>query len=106
MPRLVKPRETDMNKFASMLLSATALNATLAAPADARAPNCANNYCVYDVKGTQLGNVLQTNAFSRTYLGIDYAINYWRNGLWPDADRKSTRLNSSHSGESRMPSSA
>ena len=26
--------------------------------------------------------------------------------LYPDADRKSTRLNSSHSGESRMPSSA
>ena len=25
---------------------------------------------------------------------------------WVDADRKSTRLNSSHSGESRMPSSA
>ena len=25
---------------------------------------------------------------------------------WEDTDRKSTRLNSSHSGESRMPSSA
>ena len=29
------------------------------------------------------------------------------NGFWAEqADRKSTRLNSSHSGESRMPSSA
>ena len=27
-------------------------------------------------------------------------------GLWRSLDRKSTRLNSSHSGESRMPSSA
>ena len=26
--------------------------------------------------------------------------------VWPNEDRKSTRLNSSHSGESRMPSSA
>ena len=26
--------------------------------------------------------------------------------IWNEADRKSTRLNSSHSGESRMPSSA
>ena len=29
-----------------------------------------------------------------------------RVGLFPVSDRKSTRLNSSHSGESRMPSSA
>ena len=29
-----------------------------------------------------------------------------RKGLWQSIDRKSTRLNSSHSGESRMPSSA
>ena len=33
-------------------------------------------------------------------------LGYFIDLLWAQADRKSTRLNSSHSGESRMPSSA
>ena len=34
------------------------------------------------------------------------AASFWIIQDFPDTDRKSTRLNSSHSGESRMPSSA
>ena len=39
---------------------------------------------------------------------IDFEFNIYLNAAYRDweTDRKSTRLNSSHSGESRMPSSA
>ena len=36
----------------------------------------------------------------------DGYFGYYDPVRWPQLDRKSTRLNSSHSGESRMPSSA
>ena len=43
----------------------------------------------------------------RHTLQIDaYQLHTGDRALWRDQDRKSTRLNSSHSGESRMPSSA
>ena len=37
---------------------------------------------------------------------IKSSLNSWAQSQAHNADRKSTRLNSSHSGESRMPSSA
>ena len=44
------------------------------------------------------------------YTGINHKIGETHDGSatmdWMEQDRKSTRLNSSHSGESRMPSSA
>ena len=40
-----------------------------------------------------------------TYLTFDLVHRYWR-AMGADVDRKSTRLNSSHSQQSRMPSSA
>ena len=39
-------------------------------------------------------------------LGVDYALEYGTDRLEIHRDRKSTRLNSSHSQQSRMPSSA
>ena len=43
-----------------------------------------------------IGDVRDKERLKRAFEGVDYVIQ----------DRKSTRLNSSHSGESRMPSSA
>ena len=53
-------------------------------------------------------NVYKICIFIDTILVIIFCVvyNYGEIGIIPSVDRKSTRLNSSHSGESRMPSSA
>ena len=57
--------------------------------------------------------VHEETAFGHQFLsqtGLEnFSVEEWQNGIMQDEDhqdRKSTRLNSSHSGESRMPSSA
>ena len=47
-----------------------------------------------------------SNLKGKTTFSKRLSIQLMTNGLKPFPDRKSTRLNSSHSGESRMPSSA
>ena len=49
------------------------------------------------------GRVLSAGAASGAWLGLLIGLIL---SLFSEGDRKSTRLNSSHSGESRMPSSA
>ena len=55
--------------------------------------------CRYNVNFPRLDLAINDR---KTYLSIPELIRLKNEGL----DRKSTRLNSSHSGESRMPSSA
>ena len=50
--------------------------------------------------------VLKTVAKTGDYKSNVLKVNIPRNDIHVTIDRKSTRLNSSHSGESRMPSSA
>ena len=52
------------------------------------------------------GPVKDLNDYSRFYVEVRPVIKYLLNKNRINKDRKSTRLNSSHSGESRMPSSA
>ena len=53
-----------------------------------------------------IGNILIKKSYPLNHFG-SYLINsVLTQNLKLDLDRKSTRLNSSHSGESRMPSSA
>ena len=56
--------------------------------------------CIFSFQGP-----IQTQ-IDRGFFEDQYFPKYDDTRLWNEADRKSTRLNSSHSGESRMPSSA
>ena len=49
-------------------------------------------------------NPAQSAPSTKKILSKDFTLEGAK--VWTDTDRKSTRLNSSHSGESRMPSSA
>ena len=53
-----------------------------------------------------IGKAMGMNAGSERERGFITALNAYYNTPYSPRDRKSTRLNSSHSGESRMPSSA
>ena len=57
-------------------------------------------------KGSQKGNAQRGNQLAFGSFGIKSLETKWITGRQIEADRKSTRLNSSHKTESRMPSSA
>ena len=61
------------------------------------------------ILGRGVGQVMfQNNALSGGLMLVGVLLNFWQMALLAVAgkDRKSTRLNSSHSDRSRMPSSA
>ena len=84
-----------MKKKLLSLLMVTALTASLVA-------GCGSNG---DSKDKSSGSDRETKDVSELVIGeIEYSV--IDDGGWAQSDRKSTRLNSSHIEESRMPSSA
>ena len=64
----------------------------------------ASGYLLKDMPAEQLAEAVRRVHTGLRVIDPQLAAEAWTNE--PDPDRKSTRLNSSHSGESRMPSSA
>ena len=60
----------------------------------------------YSDLGCYGGEIATPNLDALAAGGLRFTQAYNTARCWPSRDRKSTRLNSSHSGESRMPSSA
>ena len=56
--------------------------------------------------GSRSGRLIQGTCLESVSFSTNHEIMLWCYRLGHPRDRKSTRLNSSHSGESRMPSSA
>ena len=66
--------------------------------------NCGSSSLKYQLIDSETENVLAKGLCER--IGIDGRLVYQKAGCDKEIDRKSTRLNSSHRSQSRMPSSA